>query len=81
MDVGERAVVDKQSCLSSGRCLQAEPRAFVEDEDHLAEATAATRELSRERLVEIARSCPAIAIAVLDDDGNEVDLGSGRPPG
>ncbi|MCZ6464731.1 MAG: ferredoxin [Proteobacteria bacterium] len=77
--MGDRAVVDKQSCLSSGRCLQAEPRAFVEDEDHLAEATAAARELSRERLVEIARSCPSIAITVLDDDGNEVDLG--RSPG
>jgi ferredoxin len=64
--------IDKQSCLSSGRCVGAAPEAFGWDEDHLGDARAAAATLSRERLVEIARSCPSLAITVLDENQNEI---------
>ena len=67
-----RAVVDKQSCLSSGRCIDAAPDVFHYDDDRLAEASPAA--LPLEKLLAIARNCPSIAITVFDDDGNEVEL-------
>lgn len=66
--------IDKQSCQSSGRCLAAAPQAFGWDGDHLAEPRAGARELSDARLVQIARDCPAMAIALVDAQGREVDL-------
>jgi ferredoxin len=71
--VGYRARVDKQSCQSSGRCLAAAPQAFVWDADHLAEVRPGAA-LPDAELVRIARDCPAMAIALLDDSGREVDL-------
>ena len=64
--------IDKQGCLSSGRCIGAAPEAFAWDEDQLADAKLAATSLSRERLIEIARSCPSLSIAILDEDRNEI---------
>jgi len=64
--------IDKQSCLSSGRCVAAAPEAFGWDEDHLADTRPAAATLSRERSAEIARSCPSLAISVLDENRNEI---------
>jgi ferredoxin len=64
--------IDKQSCLSSGRCVTAAPDAFGWDADHLAEALPESASLSRERLLAIARSCPSLSITVLDEDRNEL---------
>jgi ferredoxin len=71
--MGYRARVDKLSCQSSGRCLAAAPEAFAWDADHLAEPRAGAR-LADGALLRIARDCPAMAIALLDERGNEVDL-------
>jgi ferredoxin len=61
-----RAVaVDKQSCLSSGRCVEAAPEAFRFDVDLLGEATETALELPESRLEAIARACPGLAIALL----------------
>jgi ferredoxin len=68
------AKVDKRSCLSSGRCAEAAPEVFALDEDHLAEVRGDAALLSRERLLAIARACPAIAISVYDEDGREIEL-------
>ena len=57
-------VVDKQSCLSSGRCVAAEPGAFRLDADRLAEATPAALELPEARLEAVAGACPGLAIAL-----------------
>jgi ferredoxin len=68
------ARIDKRSCLSSGRCLEAEPQAFAWDEDDLGDVLPGASALSKERLLEIARRCPGLAISVLDEQGREIDL-------
>ncbi len=65
--------MDKQSCQSSGRCLQAAPEVFAWDADRLAHALPQAREWPEARLVAIARDCPAMAIVLVDDAGSEVD--------
>jgi ferredoxin len=62
--------VDKQSCLSSGRCVAAAPGAFRFDDDHLAEATQEAHDLSDEQLEAIARACPGQAIELHARDGS-----------
>ena len=57
-------IVDKQSCLSSGRCVAAEPGAFRFDADRLAEATLAALELPEARLEAVALACPGLAISL-----------------
>jgi len=64
--------IDKQSCLSSGRCVGAAPAAFAWDADHLGDVLPAAGELERETLCEIARACPALAISVLDAEQREI---------
>jgi ferredoxin len=67
----ERVEVDKQSCLSSGRCVEAAPAAFRFDADFLAEATPEAAVLAEERLEAIARACPGFAIHLRrGDDAN-----------
>jgi ferredoxin len=66
-----RVTIDKQSCLSSGRCVQAEPEIFSLDDDHLGQVKP-TADLTRERLLAAARDCPGLAITVYDDDGREI---------
>ena len=67
-------VIDKQACQSSGNCVNEQSDAFGFDEDDLGVVLPAAAELSRERLVAIAGRCPAIAIQITDEDGNQVDL-------
>ena len=68
-----RVRIDKNSCQSSGNCVEAAGEAFRFDEDGLGEAGPAAEGLPRARLLEIARRCPALAIAILDESGNEID--------
>jgi ferredoxin len=69
-----RVRIDKQSCQSSGRCVAAVPGAFRLDGDHLAEPLPVASDLPEARQVQIARSCPALAISLHDAAGDEVDL-------
>ena len=71
--MGYAARVDKQSCSSSGRCCEAAPDSFFLDEDKLAGFRAGGA-VSNERILEIARRCPALAISVLDEQGREIDF-------
>lgn len=71
--MGDRVRIDKRSCLSSGRCVAAEPDGFDLDEDHLGHVRAGAAALPRERLLAVARGCPGLAITVYDEDGREVD--------
>lgn len=68
------ARIDKHSCLSSGRCVEAAPEAFAWDEDDLGDPLPGAARLPKQRLLEIARSCPGLAISVFDEAGREVDL-------
>ena len=71
-----RVRVDKNSCQSSGNCVDAAAEAFGFDEDGLAKVGPAAEGLPRARLLEIARRCPALAIAILDESGDEIDFGA-----
>ena len=70
-----RAVVDKDVCLSSGRCVADAPDAFVFDDDEIAEDVPGHPGISDSALVELARACPAGAIAVYDGRGVEIEVG------
>ncbi len=69
-----RVRVDRQSCQSSGRCVGAAPATFGFDADRLARVEPGAGELPLERALEIARGCPALAIEVLGEDGEPVEL-------
>lgn len=71
---GMRARIDLDSCQSSGNCLKSAPDVFEWNEDHLAQTRPGAPTLPPERLAEIARNCPAMAIRLLDEEGREVDL-------
>ena len=75
MPLGVR--IDKNSCQSSGNCVDAAPEAFGFDDDGLGDPGPGAGQLSRARLLEIARRCPALAISVLDEAGNELDPAAG----
>ena len=65
--------IDKNSCQSSGNCIERAPEAFDFDADGLGEVKPAAGALAPARLLEIARRCPALAISIFDAAGNEVD--------
>lgn len=69
--------IDKNSCQSSGNCIDAAPEAFDLDPDGLGDVGPAAGGLARARLLEIARRCPALAISVFDEAGNELDPAAG----
>ncbi len=67
-----RVTIDKDRCVSAGRCIADEPGAFGFDDDELVSMMPGVESLSLERLIVIARRCPGLAIDVFDDDGTPV---------
>ncbi len=72
--MGYTVKIDKQSCLSSGRCVAVAPKAFGLDGDQLAETLAGVSSLPDELLLRIAKTCPSYAILLYDEQGRELDL-------
>ena len=72
--MGYTVKIDKQSCLSSGRCVAVAPAAFGLDDDQLAEVLGDAASLPDERLLAIAKACPSYAILLYDEQGQEVEL-------
>jgi ferredoxin len=72
--MGHRLRVDRTSCQSSGRCVAAAPERFELDADRLARLRAGAPELALPAALALARGCPALAIEVLDDDGEPIDF-------
>ena len=72
--MGLRVDVDKDCCISSGKCVGDEPAAFRFDDDELAEALPEASQLDDARLIRIARNCPGEAIHLFDAAGDAVDL-------
>jgi ferredoxin len=66
-----RVHIDKDVCMSSGRCVLDEPGAFAFDADQLAEPTAGVSTLSQSRVRAVADACPSGAIR-LHEGGSEV---------
>ncbi len=69
-----RVRIDKKSCQSSGRCVAEEPTGFAVDEDYLADVKPEAGDLPLERLRAVARSCPALAITLETEAGEEIDF-------
>lgn len=69
--MNERPVVtiDKERCVSAGRCIADEPSAFGFDDNELAEVLTGADRLSVERLIVLARRCPGLAIEVRTASG------------
>jgi len=65
--------VDKDLCISSGKCVADAPQAFRFDADELSEVVDPSG-LSDEERLDIARNCPSGAISVLDDAGDTLDI-------
>jgi ferredoxin len=72
--MGYSVSIDRDSCMSSGNCVADSPTAFDFDDDDIAIVTAAAAEVPDDRLLRVARNCPAGAIVVRDPAGNEIDL-------
>jgi ferredoxin len=60
--------VDKDVCMSSGRCVLDEPDAFRFDADQLAEPTRAATVLPEDRMLAVVRACPSGAIRLCRGD-------------
>ncbi len=67
-------VIDKQTCQSSGNCVHDDPEAFGFDDDELGNVLAGAAERPIDRLIQIAARCPALAIAIFDASGNEIEI-------
>lgn len=69
-----RAVVDRDVCISSGRCVADEPEAFRFDAEEIARVAPDASNVPDERLLDVARACPSGAIRLFDGDV-EIDVG------
>jgi len=71
--VGYTAKVDREACIGAGACVSDSPKAFAFDEHNIAVVLPGAADLSDDRLLLVARACPACAVLLFDDDGNEID--------
>jgi ferredoxin len=72
--MGYSVSIDREACISSGNCVADSPNAFDFDDDDIAVVKDGVSELADDRLLRVARNCPAGAIIVRDADGKEIDL-------
>jgi len=73
--MGYSVSIDRDACISSGNCVADSPGAFDFDDDDIAMVKEeGVKELGDDRLLRVARNCPAGAIILRDENGNEVDL-------
>ena len=73
--MGYSVSIDRDACISSGNCVADSPGAFDFDDDDIAVVKEdGAAELGDDRLLRVARNCPAGAIILRDAEGNEIDL-------
>jgi ferredoxin len=65
--------IDKNVCMSSGRCVLDEPDAFQFSADELAEPISTVVTLPEDRMLAVVRACPSGAIR-LYQDGQQIDV-------
>jgi ferredoxin len=73
--VSYRIKVDRDVCMSSGKCVADAPELFRFDDEEIAEPVPGAEQPSDERALDLARACPSGALVVQDaDTGEEIDL-------
>jgi ferredoxin len=72
--MGYSVSIDRDSCISSGNCVADSPAAFDFDDDDIAVVQDGAADLPDDRLLRVARNCPAGAIVLRDPAGHEIDL-------
>ncbi len=72
--MGYTVEVDRELCIGAGACVADAPQAFKFDDENIAVPQPGAKDLPDERLLEAARACPATAIRVFDEAGEEVDV-------
>lgn len=66
--------VDKDVCISSGKCVADAPGVFRFDDDEIAEAISERPDVADAVLLDLARACPSGAIVLRDEQGEEVEV-------
>jgi ferredoxin len=69
-----RVSVDKDVCISSGKCVADYPQAFRFDDDEIAETTSDADTLADDAMITAARNCPSGAVQVFDQAGEVVEI-------
>jgi ferredoxin len=63
-----RVELDRDSCVSAGKCVTASPEFFRFDDEELVDINTPASPPEDSLLLRIARSCPSQAIHVFDGD-------------
>jgi ferredoxin len=71
--MGYEAKVDRELCIGAGACIEEAPEAFAFDDEHLAVVLPEAKGEADDKLLEVARACPATAI-LLYEDGEEINI-------
>ena len=72
--VSYRIEIDRELCISSGKCVGDEPSVFAFDDDELAVVIDPDQRLDMHLLLRIARNCPGQAVTIRDETGGVVDF-------
>lgn len=64
--MGWRIELDREACVSGGKCVHAAPEVFAFDDEDLAVVLDPTPTLGEAQLLRIARDCPGRAISLWD---------------
>lgn len=68
-----RVEIDRDECMSAGRCVVEAPSAFGFDDEELAVALDGVGDLDDAEVLRIARRCPSQAILVFAESGERID--------
>lgn len=66
--------VDKDVCISSGKCVADAPEVFRFDDDEIAGAVSERPGAPDAVLLDLAKACPSGAIVLRDEQGEEVEV-------
>jgi ferredoxin len=68
-----RIELDRDECLSSGKCVADYPSAFDFDDEELAMVTPGAQSISDEDKLRAARNCPSRAILLFEESGSQIE--------
>jgi ferredoxin len=70
--MGFRVEIDRDECMSAGKCIADFPTGFEFDDDELA-GVKPDHGLTESQMRKAARNCPSRALALFDGDGERVE--------